>query len=737
MGESSRPDDRSDVDESTVTHADVRVEAGAPGEGGAAEIKVEGYRILNEISRGAQAVVFAATFLKTGRKVALKVMHEGPLATEASRTRFMREAEILASLHHPNIVTIIDRGRSANGSEFFAMDYIEGVTLDEAMWKSPKGRGAIGENPAGRLQVFLKICDAVNAAHLRGIVHRDLKPSNIRVDERGEPHVLDFGLARGLMAGGGSAGELTLTGQFLGSLPWASPEQAEGIAEKIDSRSDVYSLGVILYQLITGGQFPYQVAGSMRDILNNIMTADPPAPSEILAAREARDLQRRARREVPAKLLVNPVLDAIILRALAKRRDDRYQSAGELARDIESYLAGRPTVAGGTRKAGMGWKPVAIAAAGVFVVAAVAIYFGMNRAGDSAGGGNEGAVSRQQAVQTQPAGEVVKPAVVEAGPGGERGAVHPLVAASPLAKEAGEIDQILGRFMAITDFLRGNAPQRMSAWRAAAESGDAVGEVLVGKCYEQGIGMQPNVAEAMRFLQSAAEKGLPMAQCFLGIRYRASVPPVQDFAQALVWYKKSADAGYGRAMMDIGLMHYNGQGTKVDYGEAMKWLKAGAAAGTPAASGFVGDMYYFGHGVPVDYALAMMHYRKAVEGEVPLPMQMIGTMYATGRGVQQDFVQAMAWYRKANAVQPPRGAVGMGDLYANGQGVPKDLGLAAQWYRQAAEGNMAPGMRRLAALYEAGTGVAKDEAQARMWYTKAAAAGDADARKWLAEHPAE
>jgi serine/threonine protein kinase len=324
---------------------------------GAVAIEIPGYRLVREISRGGQAVVFQGIFLKTGRKVAIKVMREGPLATEASRARFSREVQILAALNHPNIVTVLDRGSTSDSSEFFAMEFVEGESLDSALWN--RRAGPSRDDPAKPLLMFLKICDAVNAAHLRGIVHRDLKPSNIRVDERGEPHVLDFGLARSALQAEGSGGAnepVTLTGQFLGSLPWASPEQAEGAQDKIDSRTDVYSLGVILYQLATGGHFPYEVVGSMRDVLNNIITAEVSPPSAIVAAREAKDLQRRAKRQPLRKTLVNPALDAIALRALAKRRDDRYQNAGELARDIESYLAGRPTVAGGLKPRGRNWK---------------------------------------------------------------------------------------------------------------------------------------------------------------------------------------------------------------------------------------------------------------------------------------------------------------------------------------------------------------------------------------------
>ncbi|MCG3127866.1 MAG: Serine/threonine-protein kinase PknD [Phycisphaerae bacterium] len=278
-----------------------------------------GYQIVREIHRGGQGVVFQALQKSTNRKVAIKVMREGPFAGSGDRARFDREVQILGQLKHPNIVTIHDTGVAA-GCYFFVMDYISGQPLDVYM-----ASGARGVDDT--LRLFARICEAVNAAHLRGIIHRDLKPGNIRIDNDGQPHVLDFGLAKVAVAGsigvspvGGPA--MTVTGQFIGSLPWASPEQAEGAPDKIDVRTDVYSLGVILFQMLTG-KFPYEVIGNMRDVLDRIMRAAPIRPRDI-------------RREI------NDELETIVLKCLSKERERRYQSAGELGRDVERYLRGEP-----------------------------------------------------------------------------------------------------------------------------------------------------------------------------------------------------------------------------------------------------------------------------------------------------------------------------------------------------------------------------------------------------------
>ncbi|MGE3181345.1 MAG: serine/threonine-protein kinase, partial [Phycisphaerae bacterium] len=209
------------------------------------------YEISDERKQGGQGVVYRGTQRGTRREVAIKVMREGPLGDVATKARFDREVQILAQLKHPNIVTILDSG-VASGISYYVMDYIRGEALDTYIQQNKPTVNEI-------LALFAKICDAVNAGHLRGIIHRDLKPSNIRVDPSGEPHILDFGLAKvnefDALADSRTIMRTT-TGQFVGSLPWASPEQVEGRPEGVDIRTDVYAIGVMLYQQLTG-EFPY------------------------------------------------------------------------------------------------------------------------------------------------------------------------------------------------------------------------------------------------------------------------------------------------------------------------------------------------------------------------------------------------------------------------------------------------------------------------------------------------
>ncbi len=275
--------------------------------------RIPGYTLLDEIHRGGQGVVFRARQDSTQRLVAIKVMREGPFATADERARFDREVRILAQLKHPNIVSIY---HSDVASHFFyyVMDYIDGEPLDA--W-SRRAERTLGE----QVEVFGQISEALGAAHLRGVIHRDLKPGNIRMDRAGVPHVLDFGLSK-LVDADEDASSMTLTGQFVGTAPWASPEQAAGDVTGLDVRTDVYSLGVLFYQMLTG-RFPYDVEGSRHEVLRRISEEEPKRP-------------RQLRPSLPVDL------ETIVLKCLQKDPRRRYQSAGELARDVRRYQADEP-----------------------------------------------------------------------------------------------------------------------------------------------------------------------------------------------------------------------------------------------------------------------------------------------------------------------------------------------------------------------------------------------------------
>ncbi|MBI1827293.1 MAG: protein kinase [Planctomycetes bacterium] len=274
---------------------------------------IAGYEIVREILRGGQGVVYEAIQAFPNRRVAIKILRYGPAATAIDNARFRREANVLARLRHPNIVSIHETG-VVSGNPYFVMDYVAGETIDKHVAHAKPSVKQI-------VLLFLKVCDAVASAHRIDILHRDLKPGNIQIDESGEPRVLDFGLATEV-GRNQMDGSLTITGQFIGTLQWATPEQAAADHGAIDKPIDVYALGLVLFHILTDA-FPYKVMGPPSDVLDAIQHAKPMPPSLF-------------RRGIP------PDLDCIVLQCLAKEPARRYASAVELAADLRDFLADKP-----------------------------------------------------------------------------------------------------------------------------------------------------------------------------------------------------------------------------------------------------------------------------------------------------------------------------------------------------------------------------------------------------------
>jgi tetratricopeptide (TPR) repeat protein/predicted Ser/Thr protein kinase len=279
-------------------------------------LDIPGYERIVELRRGGQGVVYRARQRSTGRAVAIKVLLDGAYASQTSRLRFEQEIELAVRLRHPNIVPIYDSGVTPDGHLFYVMEYVHGRPLDDPDLDHV---GDLRET----LALFVRICDAVHYAHQHRVIHRDLKPSNILINQSGAPRILDFGLAKIAATPsppGVAASSISGSGQFLGSLAWASPEQIEGSPEGVDIRTDVYSLGVILYQLIVG-RLPYALSSNLRQTLNEITTAPPPRP---------------LRPGLPDDV------ETIILRCLAKEPERRYQTVADLANDLRRFLTGDP-----------------------------------------------------------------------------------------------------------------------------------------------------------------------------------------------------------------------------------------------------------------------------------------------------------------------------------------------------------------------------------------------------------
>jgi predicted Ser/Thr protein kinase len=303
--------------------------------------KIGDYLLIKEIARGGMGVVYEAEQVSLGRKVALKMILTGAMASLTERERFRREARLAAKLNHRNIVPIVSV-HDQDGILFFTMKLIDGGSLAQRA-------SLFRDDPRSIARLIKTLAGAVHHAHRQGFIHCDLKPSNILIDQDGEPQITDFGLAR--LASEDSS--LTATGAILGTPSYMAPEQASGQRKSIGPATDVYGLGAILYELLTGRP-PFRT-GSMMETVVQVLERDPVSPREI-------------RPEVPREL------EIICLKCLEKMPHERYLSAQALADDLDRYLQGDVVEATGVMQNLKRWtrrEPEAVSRLGGLTIVAL------------------------------------------------------------------------------------------------------------------------------------------------------------------------------------------------------------------------------------------------------------------------------------------------------------------------------------------------------------------------------
>lgn len=283
--------------------------------------ELKDYDIIGRIGVGSQGAVYCALHKLSKRSVALKVLMSGPLANEQQRLRFRREIEIVSRLKHPNIVTLYECG-FISVLPYYTMEHIQGLPItDHLLLAEPTVKQCV--------KLFIQVCTGLGHAHQKGVIHRDIKPTNILVGDDAVPHVVDFGLAKDISRSGVFESK---PNQVVGTLPYLSPEEASDEEQGHDVRSDIYSLGVVMFESLSGEVFPYPVEGNRSDIKRNIIHKQPLSLLKAVELPESTNEYTRSD--------IGEDLACIVAKALEKDRNLRYQSMLELSDDLACYLEG-------------------------------------------------------------------------------------------------------------------------------------------------------------------------------------------------------------------------------------------------------------------------------------------------------------------------------------------------------------------------------------------------------------
>ncbi len=628
--------------------------------------KVFDYEITRKIKAGGMGVVFEGRRM-WGRheRVAIKFLLENLRDDPRIRQRFLREAEILETLHHPAIVRILglDTERDA-----FIMEYVEGPTLGDYLTHYPKAF----HDPAKAVAFFSQILAAFDYAHQmkveldgrieQGVIHRDIKPGNIIIQANDVPKILDFGISR--IASFGST--LTDPNLPMGSIAYMSPEQIVDSAS-VDWRSDIYVLGVNLWELFVG-QSPYpKVTNFERAVeVQNLIRREALTPLTELVGDATPELKLFLRR-----------VDRIIAKATAKEPIDRYQSCAEMSLDLQATLLPETPEETAALNA-----PTPAATLSELPEAATIIQR-----------------STPPALPVEPVSKAKPDKTAKAVP--PPPVVPPPVTAlkaEPIQEEASVTDNS-------SDIRPPVALSTQKPWqrkRVIYASVAAVAVVVVGMLWSRSV-----------------------------TNSEASDNQARQAALVAKAAKAAKQKAYADSCYQIGQNYYLGNGIAQDYKKAVEWYNKSAAAGNTDGQNDLGYMYQLGYGVPQNDTIATMWYRKSADQGNANGQNSLGFMYANGLSVKQDFQQATQWYQKAADQGNPDGQNNLGTLYFTGQGVAQDYTQAANFYRKSADQGNKEAQFNLGTMYQFGQGVELDLVRAEKWYRASAKQGYPSARKAL------
>lgn len=654
------------------------------------------YQVESELGRGALGVVFRAKDIMLERVVAIKVIQDKMSSDTVAALRFQREARLAASLQHPNIVTVFDFGVLEDNRPYLVMEFLGGETVEDVLKRSMR------MNAAKAVPMFISVCQALAHAHKNGIVHRDLKPGNIMLlkDDTGNEVVklVDFGIAKPILE---QDSDLTAAGSVIGTPSYMSPEQCLG--KPLDTRSDIYSLGCVMYHVLTGVR-PLTGQSSLETLTKQV--------SE----------QPRSFSEVAGGVQLPDMLERCVFRALLKSPGERHQSVVELREELEQAMTSL-------------WS-------------------------------QKGASGREKPDDDKTAAVKPKPVVSAPEPFGfsPYPENHPAPKVVPDEKptnpellleraQGGDGYAMYQYAVALENGTGIDADEKAALvwYRKSAKAGCPDGQHEMASIYQWGaLGVQADEEEAIRLYGEAAQQGHAKAQSSYGYFLEENNPK-----EAVKWYKASAENGYSTGMSNYARCLYYGIGCEKKYDEAYKWLIKAAESDdkNDGAQYMLGILYFNGDGVEKDLVRSAQWYRKAAENGHESAQYELALCYLYGDGVEASADEAIHWFKAGSALGDTRCEEKLGELTSEGTAPSLAVEDVDQWMRQstvnavdvaenklmvllkvaantdmsqaisdlepAAERGSETAMLLLGRALEMGMGVAQDYSSAYTWYKTA------------------
>ena len=677
--------------------------------------KIDGkYEIKREISRGGMGIVYEAYDNASNRQVAIKIILANKIDTLQLR-RFEKEIEACARLSHPNVIKIYDAGTYEN-NPYIVMEYIDGVNICEYVAQHDEAQKNKHAKLEKRNKRDWKLCArliyetalGLEYIHKQRMFHRDIKPSNIIVRSNGSPVIIDLGLVKFNQE---RSYNLTRSRDILGTCQYMPIEQAQGKRGEIDARTDVYSLGLVLYELLTEQQA--YTGKNMIDVFNKIVSYYPPMPREINP-------------QIPE------ILEEITIHATEKQKEKRYATAQEFADALKQYL--NNTNAQATSQYAYYKKrlwlqrnknKMLVCCIALLLIGIIAI-----------------SMLQKQKVS------FVKNDVSPKSQNQEKISIQ----------NDAERQYKLGLMYEKGTEVKKDDTKAFEWYQKAAMQGHIEAQKKLAAMYYIGAGVKKNLKKSFEWFEKLALQGDSIAQQNLAIMYENGEGVKQDLKKAFYWYEKLASQGNATVQETLGWKYYT---IMNDIEKAIYWSKKAAEQDNIKAKYNLGQIYFN----EKNYIEAHKWYEQAANEYYAVAQYMLGIMYTDGLGIKQDLDKANFWFKKAYGQYNKKAEQGdsisqfrLAQMYQYGQGVQQDLEKARYWYEKAAkQGNSnaqlaldninlssfqylyeratkqgdANAQFRLAQMYENGQDVQQDSEKARYWYEKAANQGNSNAQYHL------